>query len=36
MAEKPTYEELEKRVAKLERQIDHYETARLKYPPEML
>jgi PAS domain S-box-containing protein len=36
MTEKPTYEELEKRVAQLERQVDPHHTEKLQYPPDML
>ncbi|MFH1984321.1 MAG: PAS domain S-box protein [Pseudomonadota bacterium] len=38
MSSKPTYEELEKRIAELERQVEQYETGKsgLKYSPEML
>lgn len=32
MVEPPTYEELEKRVAGLEQQVDHYKTAELQSP----
>ncbi len=36
MVENPTYEELEKKVAELEQQIDQHNTAGLQNPPELL
>ncbi len=36
MAEKPTYDELEKRIAELEQQVDHYKAAGLQSSPEEL